>query len=492
MNPKYGRFTNAFAVAKRLLLCLVTLVIAAVSATAQIYHETIPAGSGTLSYTVTVTINYCTATGTDHLPYWFSAYSGFSYKVSGTTTALAGGDDTTTGTPTHLCGPPSNYPPVTLSSSGIEIIFTPSGTFGGSAAVATVSPGFINPKYVVVGVTYAPPGPSSYVQYTNATTVGNTSTVSSSFSNDVGFSISVSNQASIPAAQANSSGGVTLTYTQSTDFTSTQNSSTTVTMSKTTTLSYKTPGVPTADSPVNHDYDYIWLWLNPELLFSVFSTTPTQIQWNGYAYDPNDPSGTGGPDIYPVQVGCLNGHFSCPSADTILARTWATDVTWPAGQGPGLTSSDMAYILQSDLLAGSYSLLDGLPSTTSDGHFTRGVYPPNPIPYTEGGLTTMYSLSQTDSESVAQGASYQVKQSFGLSEKLSGSFLGIWGETTTYTETDTLIWNYSWLNTLTTTTTITDSLSVTGPPDSPPYSGPGQFIYYQDNIFGTFLLYPSN
>jgi hypothetical protein len=490
MNKKHGCSCVHVAGLWATIFLLAALTVGAAKASTT-ETVTITAGSGTLTYTAVITTVTCVSGLGKTVDYSDISFSSFSYSVSGTTTQLAGSDFANT--PAPACDIKGSLPPVTLTGVGVQVVFTPSDVAGkGTATVATGTPGFINPKYVVVGVTYAPPGPSSYVQYTDATTVGNTSTVSSSFSDDVGFSVSTTNQASIPSAEANSSGGVTLTYTQSTDFTTTESSSTTVTLSKTATLAYKTPGVPTADSPVDHDYDYIWLWLNPELLFSVFSTTPTQIQWNGYAYDPNDPSGTGGPDIYAVQVGCLNGDFSCPSADTILARSWATDVTWPAGQGPGLTSSDIANILLSDPLASSYSLLDGLPSTTSDGRFTRGAYPPNPINYTEGGLNTMYSLSTTDSESVAQGASYQVKQSFGLTEKLSGSFLGIWGETTTYKETDTLIWNYSWLNTLTTTTTITDALSITGPPDSPPYTGPGQFIYYQDNIFGTFLFYPSN
>jgi hypothetical protein len=357
--------------------------------------------------------------------------------------------------------------------------------------------GFINPKYVVVGVTYAPPGPQSYVQYTNMTSVGNTTTMSSSFSDQVGFTISVTNQASIPAAQANSSGGVALTYTNSTSITQAQNNSTTVTISKSSTVAYKTPGVANAFSPVDHDYDYIWLWLNPELLYTYgppSGSSKSALQWEGYAYDPNDPSGTEGPDIFAVQVGCLDGDFSCPSANTILARSWATDVTWPAGQGPGLTSTDIANILLSDPLANSsYTISSPFPSTTPDGRFTQGPYPPNPINYPVGGLNTMYSLVQTDTETVAQGGSYQVSESFGVSEKLSGSFLGFWGTSTTYTETDTLIWNYSWLNSQTTTTTVTNALSITGPPDPPPpYSGPGEFIFWQDNLFGTFMFYPSD
>jgi len=60
------------------------------------------------------------------------------------------------------------------------------------------------------------------------------------------------------------------------------------------------------------------------------------------------------------------------------------------------------------------------------------------------------------------------------------------------TETRTLTWNYSRLDTLNTSTTLTNQLSVTGPPDPPPaYNGPTQFIAYQDNIFGTFAFVPA-
>jgi hypothetical protein len=468
---------------------LIMLVLATGVASAT----TITAGSGTLSFNVKEAESGCIdARGQNGVTIRYT-FSDFSYTASGKTTTLGGTDVEVISVLGGGNCPASANPTISWTVSPYVISFFPEGNTGVASLTPASYPGFINPKYVVVGVSYAPPGPSSYAQYTNVTTIGNTSTVSNTFSSDVGFSISVTNQAGIPSAVANSSGGVTLTYSSSYDFTVTENTSTTVTVSKTTSVAYKTPGVPTAFSPVDHDYDYIWLWLNPEVLFTVTPAT-SKIQWNGYAYDPADPSGTGGPDIYAVQVGCLNGHFSCPSATTILARTWATDVTWPAGQGPGLTSTDMTTILASDPPASSsYTDLNSLPSTTADGRYTQGTYPPNPINYSVGGLNTMYSLAQTDTQSVASGASYQVKESFGLSEKLSASFLGIWGTSTTYTETDTLIWNYSWLNTLTTTTTVTDALSVTGPPDPPPpYTGPGEFIYYQDNLYGTFLFFPSN
>ncbi len=479
---------------KRAYIFPLTLLLLLSLWTGSALATTIAAGSGTLSFTETTTdVGTCTDKFGLVGQIYDYTFTNFSYTLSGTTTPLAGKDIEVIPLPGGGDCPTPTDPPISWTVLPYVITFTPAGTSGKAVVTPASYQGFINPKYAVVGVSYAPPGPSSYAQYTNVTTIGNTSTVNQTFSSDVGFSISVTNQAGIPSGVANSSGGVTLTYSSSFDYTVTENTSTTVTVSKTASVAYETPGVPTAFSPVDHDYDYVWLWLNPELLFAVTPST-AKIQWNGYAYDPADPSGKGGPDIYAVQVGCLNGHFSCPSAATILARTWATDVTWPTGQGPGLTSADMTAILASDPPASSsYTDLNSLPSTTADKRYTQGTYPPNPINYTVGGLNTMYSLSQTDTQSVASGAAYQIKESFGLSEKLSASFLEIWGTSTTYTETNTLIWNYSWLNTLTTTTTVTDALSVTGPPDPPPtYTGPGEFIYYQDNLYGTFLFFPSN
>ena len=53
-------------------------------------------------------------------------------------------------------------------------VTTPNITVPVVAPTPVGTPGIVNPKYVVVGVTYAPPGPSSYVQYTGTTNVGDT------------------------------------------------------------------------------------------------------------------------------------------------------------------------------------------------------------------------------------------------------------------------------------------------------------------------------
>jgi hypothetical protein len=381
-------------------------------------------------------------------------------------------------------------------------------------AQSTGVQGFVNPKYVVVGITYAPPGPSSYVQYTGTTSVGSTTAISSSFSSKYGFSVSVKSSAGIEGFGPSGS----VTAAASTDYTQGSNSSTTTTISKLSSLSYKTDGTGNAFSPVDSDYDIIWLWLNPVVLLTYTPATGSTVagmQWNGFGYDTNDPSGTDQPDVYPVLVGYLNGDFGAnPSMDTVLSRAWAgtSNYTWATGTGPSLTGvgsasagTDVAQIIAQDPLASSsYTLLSNHPSTTSDGRFTLVTLPnnPNPIPYViagpdnGAGLTTMYSVDQTNTQADAQGTSSITTQEFSTEEVFGGSvWLG--GLTLTLQQSDTLTWTNSWLNTLTTTTTLDQALSITGPPCPNPapcqeYSGPGQFLVYQDNRYGTFAFYPSN
>jgi hypothetical protein len=131
-------------------------------------------------------------------------------------------------------------------------------------------------------------------------------------------------------------------------------------------------------------------------------------------------------------------------------------------------------------------------------------FPPNPVNYTQagpgnaGGLTTDYSVVNTNTSEVAQGASYSFSQAFGYQQEFTGTAFR-----TAYSidlqKSQTLTWTHSWENTLTTTTTLTNALSVTGPgcststpPCVPAYTGPGEFIVFQDNLFGTFMFYPSN
>jgi hypothetical protein len=370
---------------------------------------------------------------------------------------------------------------------------------GGSGSIDGVgTQGFVNPKYVVVGITYAPPGSGSNVTYGNTTTVGNTTMIGSSFQSGTSVSVSVSGSLGIPLGKTLASGGISLTFSSTTDYTQSSNSSNTTTISKATAITYKTNGYPTPvpTSPpniVSSDYDVIWLWLNPLIVFTAdpaVDSSPAALINQGYAFDPNDPAGTGGPDVYPVQVGYLNGHFTDdPSIDAVLARTWTSpdNLQWPAGEGPGLTATDKATIVALDPFTNpNYTGLSGLPSTSADGRFTQGPFPPNPLPFVPG-VTTTYNTTQTNTQTTSQGASNTFQQAFGVSESFGTNFFDIFSSTTTIKETQTFTWTHTSLNSLTTTTAISDGLTIAGVA----YSGPTEFIYYQDNLFGTFAFPPS-
>jgi len=508
-------------------------------------------GLGTLTYSSSTSDDTCYIEWSEEytVPYNYTvtSYGGFVYTPPSTTglaavsipggfsyiefSGPAAGSGLSDGCPTST--PVGGSTPITHTSTSSTFGYTltlsdPYGElFAGFSLNGTN--GFITPKYVVVGVTYAPPGTSSNVQYTGTTSVGNTTTISNSFSNDAGFSVSDSASASIPAGGF-INGKFTITATESTDYTQGSSSSTTTTISKASTVAYKTSGTPT-EAPVNSDYDYISIWLNPELLITYtapFGNYPGYIKSTGYGMDPNDPatgqpkSGvtyTAGPDVIEVEVGCLNGHFSCGSdlvwsdgeapgsfvTSGLLARSWqsaANGYSWPSGEQSGLSFDDVCAILTFDPLAttpsgcptqNNYLLLNSLPSTTSDGRFSKIPYPPNPIQYPIGGSNESYSMVQTDTQSESTGNTSQIKQAFSVSEMFNTSvFWGLASNTITFKESDTLTWNYSSLSTLTTTTTLTNALSVTGPPTTPTYPAnePVEFIGYQDNTFGTFAFVP--
>jgi len=301
-------------------------------------------------------------------------------------------------------------------------------------------------------------------------------------------------------------GGVTITSTS--DLTQTQNNSSSVTLSKSTSTAYKTAGYATTSASVvanEHDYDVIQLWLNPALLFTASpatSSTPASIQWNGYGYDTAD---INGPDVYPIEVGCLNGDFTaayCATQQGVLNRAWATGLyaspTTNAIVSPAVlpNTQDAYNLLNADPLAynpggSTYTLLNSspLPITTSDGRYTQYLYPPNPVIY-EPGETEAYTVTQQNTQTDSQGGSTKLEEKISVSVKASSGFLNLWDASTTYTASDTISYTNTWLTSLTTTQTVADAFTVAG--SNPPNYVPGEFIVYQDNQMGTFMFYPSN
>jgi hypothetical protein len=513
------------------LLALFALFVGLTAARMQ--AQSLPLSNGTLSWTESTRTANCGAVATFNL----TTYSGFSFLYGGTSYPLNGsaayyGTSNYSGCP----GPQPGQVSFSMSSFGSAcyVYFTPEANGAGAAFTSGCTfppigtPGMAYAKYVVVGVTYAPPGVASDVQYTGTTSVGSTSTYSKSFTEGYSIGVSTTWGINIPSGTPTPTGGVTLTIGETNTSTQTQNSSTSVTLNKSTSVSYQTAGYPTTYSPTGtlapalpDDYDTIQIWLNPELLFTAIpasGSNPATIQWNGYAYDPYDQAG---PDVASIEVGCLNGHFTvsyCATQQGVLNRAWVVSepiqqmspvtqvAVTAAGCAPQTAESpsicpntqDAYNILAADPLAYNpggtpYTLFNSqpLPITTSDGRFTQisGANDPNPVQY-EPGETETYNVTQMNTQMQSNGGSLKLEEKITISAKVNSGFFNIFNESTTYTNTDDFTQTSTWLNSLTTTQTVMDAFTIKG--STPPNYVPGEFIAYQDNLYGTFVLVPSN
>jgi probable HAF family extracellular repeat protein len=358
-------------------------------------------------------------------------------------------------------------------------------------------PAYINPKYMIVGVTYAPPGSQSFVQYTNSSAVGNTTAINSSFTDETSVSISVGGSGGIEGYfQGSATNSYASTYGQ------TLSSSNTVTITQTTMVSDKTLGPTNSFAGLDHDLDVIWLWLNPVLPFSFPTNNPQAITWNGYGYDAADPAGP--LDIYPVSVGVLNGDFPVPSnVAAVLARTWASGLIWAPGTGPGLTGpgpgTDFANIVQADPFWQCAPVPANCPTTVDLTRFTLSDNQPAIYKQADpGGQPQTYGYQYQYSNTSTQGKQTSTTQSqaFGLDDMFSfgNTFAKI---TQDFKSTQTLTWTTSVNTSITQTGTTVAQASITGPTCtvsnstcSPLYTGPSELGIYQDNQFGTFMFFP--
>jgi len=410
----------------------------------------------------------------------------------------------------------------TNSSDGLYTLKA-TGSLGSVTMVGY--PGHVNPKFIVMGVTYAPPGHASTVSYQNSTSLGTTTASNNSFSSQFSESISVTGSTGNCDAGSGSSiigfsGGVCVTGTESTSYTQQSNSSNSISVVNKSSIQNKTTGTPNDFAPVDHDYDLIWLWLNPISTFTYYPALSKNLEWDGYGYDMADQPAM---DIWPVLLGYLNGNFKCyaidPNCDPedaqVLARSWVTvsnPQTWPTGEGPGLTMADLANIAKADPWGGNPNYVVTLgstnPPTTTDGRFT--IVPVNGNnsqsfaykqagPGNGSGLTQTYTNENTTTNTVATGNTYTFQQAFGLEEKVGGSFF--WQSVQfDFKQSSTFTWTHSHLLTTTNITDSTDTLSITGPPCpapppgpcNPAYAGFPEFDVYQDNLFGSFMFWGIN
>ncbi|MGD0911011.1 MAG: hypothetical protein ABR928_03905, partial [Terracidiphilus sp.] len=328
---------------------------------------------------------------------------------------------------------------IVATASGAQLTLTPSA----------FSIGYIDPKYVVLGVTYAPPGPSSSVTYTNSLSVGTTNSLSNSISSGTSYSVSITYSGGLLGWKGGTTAGETTSSTQTT----TDSKSTTINWSIENEI--QTSGTPTAvvndeyTSPVNHDYDIIYIWLNPVVVLSLGQNA---VVWNGYGYDANDENGM---DIVGIAQGYLNGDFGpIPSQfQTSLERGWASGQTFPPGQSAAINSADIEAIMQSNPF-----------SNSSYGPDEIGPNPP--VPNTADGRFTLTACNADNSEPFTQANPSQLTENvtcgFSYSDMTTTAKDYTTSSTTTYS-IDKAFQGTGWLsklaldlNSSSTTTTTTD------------------------------------
>lgn len=354
-------------------------------------------------------------------------------------------------------------------------------------------PGFINPKYVVLSVQYAPPGDQvKAAQYKNDTVTGSSSTEKDSFANTVTHTVSVSGTLGIP--------GYTTTITATTSNAYTQESDTSSTVAVSQESSYETDidGVETP-AGVNHDYDFIRVWLNPVLSYAI-GPNSTNVTWTGFGYDLNDTDAYPYMEVVPVKMGCLNGDIPASDANCTYffgraQRTWALNNV--DGSGPGLTGdgagcvpgsgSDICNILATDPFSNTGYTFTFSGNTTTDGRFTACHDSANCAQTIScvPGYVNGYSQGYSVTDSSSQTAKDTYEQTFSINAQVKAGFVNMF-EANLLNSTKITI-SHEFTQATNNSSSQTATLSI-GPSSS--YTGPEGFDVYQDNLFGTFVFRP--
>ncbi len=445
-------------------------------------------GGGTLSFTQSLQIVQNPTCKSDIPTYLVRSASLFSYSAATVVnpTAIA----KVTSVPG--CGGDIVSTPAVLNLSNNCQIRVMVSYYDGHVSAGLSCPNVtLYPKYMVLGVTYAPPGPSSSVQYTLSNALSTTVTDNSSYGTSTQVTTNLSTGGKIYAFI---NGQVDLS--SSTTASQTSTSSNAVTISATNLTSYRLSGPPSppvsVNTPINHDYDIVWVWLNP---VAIYTMSGNLVTFNGFAYDPTDLAGM---DIYPVQVGQLRGTIPMdPSLQAELNRGWASSSQWyPNGGSPALTAADYASIMAADPYSNAGYFVSPSATTSPDQRFTlvgmtpaSGGSPLQSFIYAPGSLSETFTNTYVNSTQVSKGTSSSHSQSFGVALTVSAKFADY---SASLKVADTLTWTSTQSSTIANTTTGTKIASFTlgAPCASCLYTGPTVFQVYEDNVYGTFMFDP--
>ena len=373
---------------------------------------------------------------------------------------------------------------VTYSWHGADLVSSASQAcqlnYGGTS-------GSLYPKYQIVGLTYAPPGTKSSVTYSNGFLQGTSTSNESSWKNALGVKVQLTTGADLfGILTGNSTTIISANWTQS----ASSNSSLSIQQQLTSGLTVDGPPLISGmDQGVDHDYDIVYVWLNPAVLLSL---TGNAVVTSGYYYDDRDGetpetcngriySGVTGMDVVPLTIGQLRG--TQPITDQCLqvriSRPWDTALG-------GLTADDFLEIASVDPFYDNPSFN---PNTDTSGRYD---VPAGPTIFTfvEGsGTPQNYVSSYNTTSTKGQSASTSYSVGYSIAGQVSATWVGsIQAKLTlsdTYTTTD------QWSQTITNGASQSDSFTIV-PPAAGTYAGATNIQVWKDNIYGSFMFFPEN
>jgi hypothetical protein len=362
------------------------------------------------------------------------------------------------------------------------------------------------PKYQILNITYAPPGPNSSVSYQTAGSVTTTLTDMSSYLNSSNKTVTLAATAGIGEWV---SATLTTNYqTGSSQTTTAQNQIqigvSATTLGRTTGPALTPPGVTpvvTVNTTIDHDYDAVTLWLNPVALYYVGANqgSSTRVTMMGFASDATD-TNVVGMETATVLMGYLNGHFPMPAGLAAqLGRSWANNGQTPPVDGVGLTQADYAQILAADpymnpAYAFNYANGYGGTSTSPDGRYTLvSTSGGNPSSFSYGSNLTTNTLSfmYTNVTTATNTTQSQHTTTFGVQLALNGTAI-LSAFKATLANSNTQTWTHTTSTAVANSTVITNALTL-----APPCTQPGCYSSYpiievfQDNLYGTFMFFPT-
>ncbi len=337
--------------------------------------------------------------------------------------------------------------------------------------------GALNPKFIVLGVIYSPPGAKSTVSYSQTTALGASSSLSNGFQENISISGSLGFAGSGTTGKSKTPISGSGTGAPSTNWAQQADSSSTYTVNQTTTAGTGANGPLSSAIGVDHDYDKVLVWLNPKVNMSVGAIT-TDLLWSGYAFDSNDPYFTSDPDIVELSIYCLKNPFFAPDCTD---NNYRTSRSWdPSGLG-GLTLADYAQIASADPFYVN-PLYD--PNSDTNYRFTSTGLVAQFQPAAPGdGPTNWYGswnfvATASDGESATNSYSTGFSIDAGIKFVLSADLK----------YSDTMTWTNKWSATQTYTVGQSALYSIYGPVATDNYTGPTAFEVWQDNVYGSFMF----